>query len=164
MHGNSKIKFILVLVIASWNMQKNKIISKLEFLRIITVYVKTRSVFFFIELNFAFVTSKVFCVFVIPYLKWPRSLEQVVMRIKHWQWKNNLWMTLFKSILLSQRDMKNKVCSNLNKEMTWTVMFYVASPLTRRKLQPLLLLLKVVVVVVVVVVIVVAIIIIIIIN
>jgi len=69
MHGNSKIKFILVLVIASWNMQKNKIISKLEFLRIITVYVKTRSVFFFIELNFAFVTSKVFCVFVIPYLK-----------------------------------------------------------------------------------------------
>jgi hypothetical protein len=103
---------ISVFVMVSWNIQKKEIILKLEFLRIIILYVKTRSLFFFIELNFAFINSQVFCIFVITYLKWPSPLKHVVMRIKHWQRKTNLWMKLFKSILLSQRDMKNKVCSN----------------------------------------------------
>jgi len=60
---------ILVFVMLSWNIQKNEIISKLESLRIIAVYVKTRSTFLFTELNFAFLTSQIFCIFVITHLK-----------------------------------------------------------------------------------------------
>jgi hypothetical protein len=51
---------ISVFVMVSWNIQKNKIISKFEFLLIIILYVKARSFFFSIDLILRFSPSKYF--------------------------------------------------------------------------------------------------------